>query len=110
MTMEIRAESISITQLEQRARGGNAQAQLDLGDAYSRGQGVTKDLAQAVYWYRKAAEQGNVQAQYKLGFAYYWGVGGFQRILTRRFIDLEKQLSRGIPYPNLLWDVSIRLG
>ena len=29
-----------------------------LGDCYYKGQGVPQDYAQAVSWYRKAAEQG----------------------------------------------------
>ncbi len=34
---------------------------------YHDGQGVAKDHAEAVKWYRKAAEQGNARAQYNLG-------------------------------------------
>ena len=38
--------------------------------AYQRG-----DYAEAVKWYRKAAEQGHARAQYSLGFMYYNGRG-----------------------------------
>jgi len=34
-----------------------------------------KNLTQAVYWYRKAAEQGQKEAQYALGSCYYNGEG-----------------------------------
>ena len=34
------------------------------------------DYAQAVYWYRKAADQGNAAAQNSLGFMYVNGRGG----------------------------------
>jgi len=34
-------------------------AQIRLGGMYESGNGVTKDYNQAIYWYRKAAEQGD---------------------------------------------------
>lgn len=37
--------------------------------------GVPKDDAQAVQWYRKAAEQGLAAAQYSLGLRYEKGLG-----------------------------------
>ena len=40
------------------AKQGNAQAQFNLGKMYAKGQGVRQDDAQAVQWFRKAAEQG----------------------------------------------------
>ena len=46
---------------------------------YQNGKGVTKDEAEAVKWYRKAAEQGNSFAQYNLAKAYdsaYYGNRG----------------------------------
>ena len=46
------------------AEQGNAVAQFNLGLMYDKGQGVRQDYAQAVQWYRKAAEQGDAQAQY----------------------------------------------
>ena len=36
---------------------GNAKAQLYLGTMYDKGQGVPQDYAEAVKWYRKAADQ-----------------------------------------------------
>ncbi len=53
----------------------NAAAQFDLGDSYYNGQGVPQDYAEAVKWYRMAAEQGNAAAQYDLGVAYHNGQG-----------------------------------
>ena len=38
---------------------GNADAQTNLGYAYSNGRGVEQDYAEAVKWYRLAAEQGD---------------------------------------------------
>ena len=42
---------------------GEAWAQFNLGLAYDKGDGVEKDLREAVRWYRKAAEQGDKEAQ-----------------------------------------------
>ncbi len=42
---------------------------------YSEGKGVPKDCAEAVGWWRKAAEQGNAKAQYNLGLMYDNGEG-----------------------------------
>ena len=39
------------------------------------GRGVPEDDAEAIKWYRLAAEQGNVDAQYDLGFMYAFGPG-----------------------------------
>ena len=57
------------------AKQGNAKAQYNLGGMYYNGQGVRKDYAQAVQWYRKAAEQGYAVAQYNLGQMYREGQG-----------------------------------
>ena len=42
---------------------------------YANGQGVPQDYAEAVKWYRKAAEQGDAVAQYNLGVMYKKGDG-----------------------------------
>ena len=42
---------------------------------YTNGYGVEKDIVQAVYWYRKAAEQGFAPAQSNLGYLYANGYG-----------------------------------
>ena len=46
-----------------------------LGVMYANGNGVPEDDAEAVRWYRKAAEQGHIEAQYRLGRAYATGEG-----------------------------------
>ena len=40
-----------------------------------RGWGAEKDEAQAVEWFRKAADQDYAEAQYQLGKCYYYGWG-----------------------------------
>jgi len=42
---------------------------------YENGQGVKQDHAEAVRWYRKAAEQGQADAQCNLGDMYAMGQG-----------------------------------
>jgi len=49
--------------------------QYGLGEKYRKGSGVTPDDAQAVEWYRKAADQGHGYAQYRLGEMYRDGRG-----------------------------------
>ena len=43
------------------AEKGDAKAQYKLGVCYADGEGVSKDLKQAVYWWKKSAEQGYAQ-------------------------------------------------
>ena len=45
------------------ARQGDAEAQFYLGLCYNYGDGVEKDLSEAVIWFRKAAVQGLAKAQ-----------------------------------------------
>ncbi len=63
------------TKLLMQAKNGNVEAQRNLGWAYYRGDGITKDKVEAVRWWRKAAEQGDTQAQSVLGRAYSNGDG-----------------------------------
>ena len=42
---------------------------------YYYGKGVAQDNAEALKWYRKAAEQGHASAQYNLGYMYEYGIG-----------------------------------
>ena len=48
---------------------------IHLGVMYSRGEGVPEGHAEAVRWYRLAAEQGDALAQTNLGFMYGNGDG-----------------------------------
>ena len=49
--------------IQRSAQMGYAPAQFLLGDMYEDGDEVVKDQTQAIYWYKKAAEQGNKEAQ-----------------------------------------------
>ena len=52
-----------ISELKEKAAQGDVSAQFRLAYCYFKGVGVTQDPKQAVYWYRKAAEQGHARAQ-----------------------------------------------
>jgi TPR repeat protein len=66
---------ISVDALHLKAESGDAVAQFKLGVCYADGEGVKKDEAEAVKWYRKAADRGNAEAQSKLGLCYANGQG-----------------------------------
>jgi TPR repeat protein len=54
---------------------GDAESQYFLGLMYDKGQGVAEDKAEAMTWYRKAADQGYAKAQSSMGDAYRTGKG-----------------------------------
>jgi TPR repeat protein len=62
-------------ELKARADQGDAQAQFNLGLMYATGEGVPKDAAEAVKWYRLAADQNHPRAQFNLGLLYATGEG-----------------------------------
>ena len=61
--------------LYQSALDGDMYDQLRVGWMYETGNGISQDYAEAVKWYRKAAEQGNANAQCNLGYMYENGYG-----------------------------------
>jgi hypothetical protein len=61
--------------LLEKAEQGNAVAQFNLGVKYATGQGIARNDAEAVKWFRLAVNQGNADAQNSLGFMYATGQG-----------------------------------
>jgi uncharacterized protein len=57
------------------AEQGNASSQLQLGFLYSVGRGVNQNYKEAVYWFKKAANQESPFAQVSLGALYSTGNG-----------------------------------
>ena len=55
------------------ATQGYAYAQLFLAEKYRDGKGVPQDFAEAVKWFRKAADQGQANAQQALRIMYLNG-------------------------------------
>ena len=46
-----------------------------VGKSYETGDGIARDLAEAVKWYRMAAEQGHAQGMFELSKCYTFGFG-----------------------------------
>jgi hypothetical protein len=58
------------------AQKGDAEAQFELGKNYETGRiGLPKDYAQALHWYRAAADQGDPYAEASLAIMYNFGKG-----------------------------------
>jgi len=57
------------------AIGGNAEAQLLLGDLFMEGLGIYQNYSMAGNWYKKAAQAGNADSQFKLAGLYLKGLG-----------------------------------
>lgn len=75
LVLSFAASAANVSQVIEKATSGNADAQFDLGVMYAHGDGVEKNLPEAIKWYRKAAEQGDAYAQCNLGILYYRGLG-----------------------------------
>jgi len=58
------------------AEQGHPDGQYGLGEMYAKGEGVEKDLDEAVLWFTRAAENGNLRAQRVLISAYENGIMG----------------------------------
>jgi TPR repeat protein len=64
-----------VSTLEVAAQQGNMRAASRLATLYSTGQIVTYDMAQAIKWYRIAADGGDTESQVNLGLLYRKGKG-----------------------------------
>jgi V8-like Glu-specific endopeptidase len=65
----------ALRRLSPLAEKGDARAQFDIGFMHAYGWGVQRNPAEAITWYRKAADQGLPVAQHFLGVAYVNGEG-----------------------------------
>ena len=90
------------------AESGDPKAQLRLGFAYLKGQGVETDQALALKWIQRAAEQDYADAEYALGAMYHSGRGALQSFpLAVKWFEkaaqqnhAEAQYSLGVMYRN----------
>jgi TPR repeat protein len=71
---------------------GRALAQGNLGYMYDTGKGVPQDYAEAMKWYRLAAEQGVAKAQNNLGYMYDKGRG-----VSQDYVEAVKWYRRKRP-------------
>ena len=58
------------------ADAGDIDAQYNLGVIYDKGLGTTRNVTEAIKWYRLAAERGQPAAQFNLGIMYQHGEVG----------------------------------
>jgi len=63
-----------VREIIQKAKEGDKDHQLVLGNMYFEGEGVVKDHLLAFEWFLKAADQGKAEAQYAVGMMYYRGL------------------------------------
>jgi uncharacterized protein len=99
----------SLKELTPLAEQGNSEAQVLIGQMYSRGQGVPLDFAKAIKWFKAAAEQGNSDGQLHLGLAYLKGVGVEKDVaqalkwlkLSANQGNVVAQLDLGLAFRNL---------
>jgi uncharacterized protein len=103
----------ALRRLSPLAEKGDARAQFDIGFMHAYGWGVPRNPAEAITWYRKAADQGLGVAQHFLGLAYVNGEGvrgddaeaarWFARAAAQGFAQAEYMLGllsldgRGVP-------------
>ena len=64
-----------LSRMLERAKKGEAQAQIAVAEAYFYGRGTPTNRIVAVEWYRTAAEAGESEAQASLGFCLFRGIG-----------------------------------
>ena len=83
------------SRLERRAERGDAKTQNRLGNIYYHGDGVPKDLGQALHWFRKAAEQGYAPGQFNLARLYREG-RGVEQDYSRAVHWYEKAAEQGL--------------
>ena len=68
-------EPTKVAKLRKQAEAGDADAQYALGCKYYEGDGVERDYAEALQWYRKAAAQGSSSGLCDVGYCYRNGTG-----------------------------------
>ena len=79
---------------EKVANLGGAKIQLQLGQMHKNGNGVCEDYQEALFWFRKSAEQNLPEAQYEIGMMYHEGIGVLQDYLEALYW-LEKASVQG---------------
>jgi hypothetical protein len=78
-----------------KANGGDAAAQVLVGESYAAGKGVEQDLKLAAEWYRKAADKGDVSGEVHLAVLYRDGGKGFPRDMAQAAAWYRKAAGQG---------------
>jgi len=94
------AESLPAERFARYARAaeeGHPVAQYNVAMMYANGAAVNVDYQQAVYWFRKSADQRFAPAQLRLGELHYFGMGGLQPNPRTAFRLFETAAEQGDP-------------
>lgn len=82
--------------LIERAKNGDPKAQLQLGQMYLAGDGVSQSDQQAAEWVQKAVDQHDIRAEYQLGLLYLEG-RGVPQSKKEAFRWVKRAADRGYP-------------
>ena len=87
-------KGLSMEELTALAEGGNAAAQVSLGDCYEYGLRGNKDMdsVKAFCWYEKAAGQNYAEGIASLAYMYYLGCGRHGAVVIPRDEAKAKEL------------------
>ena len=75
--LSVSAMATDFNENKRLANQGNASAQYNLGVMYYKGEGVKKDNAKAIEWFKLAANQGHPRSQYNLEAMYSNGESAY---------------------------------
>ena len=78
-----------------KANGGDAVAQVTVGESYAAGTGVTQDCRLAAEWYQKAANKGDIAGRLHLAALYRDGGKGFERDMAQAAEWYRKAADQG---------------
>jgi TPR repeat protein len=78
-----------------KANGGDAAAQVAVGESYAAGAGVARDFRVAAQWYQKAADKGNLAGRLHLAALYRDGGEGFDRDMAQAAEWYRKAADQG---------------
>jgi TPR repeat protein len=78
-----------------KANGGNAAAQIAVGESYAAGTGVVRDCKVAGEWFAKAAQNGNVAGELRLAAFYRDGAKGCPRDMAQAAQWYRKAAEQG---------------
>jgi TPR repeat protein len=73
--VKLHLPGVVFAKLESRAEAGDRDAQNNLGLCFQHGYGTQQDYAQAMVWFRRAADGGLAMAQFNVGGLYFEGNG-----------------------------------
>ena len=95
LNAEITWRKLSLNELLEQAEAGKAEAQHELGIRYREGTSVPKDPANALKWFRKAADQGYAESELILGWSYREGRLGLEKDAQAAFNWFRKAAEQG---------------